>query len=384
MKKYGCLLGITALIGWTIFLAVAIFLIISLRGTSLRYTIDGLVIDSPKWELRAAVASGDSGNILRAFDKATYRPVWRMNDAIPTMQGYLTNPNPLVRCYAAKALYMFGNQSGYSTLLDLVNANQPMIYFENDLRADAAETLSKYRQTVAEEAIYALYGKIDTRFKGDIIEALETLAPNRAATLIATDYYGDTPSMRVYGIVNARQFLPQITSTFQNSTKVDVKLAAAWDLATMTGDQTAIDYLAQAAQEALNGKTTSVNMRELVRYLGTIQDPRMKPLLEQALYSNDSTVAQCAIVNLLYNQGGSDKAIDVLADALYRKRMDLTVDFMLEVASQFNDNPKIRAAGESFAKTDVMGWWQLWTVERKNWPIYNWIDGYILKWNKAP
>src|SRR5277367_6056048 len=116
MKKYGCMLGAGALIIGSILLIAVALLVYTLKGTSLRYTIDGLVVDSPKWELRAAVASGDDGNILRAFTKATYRPEWKMSDAIPTMKGYLSNPDPLVRCYAAKALYTFGDQSGYQAM----------------------------------------------------------------------------------------------------------------------------------------------------------------------------------------------------------------------------------------------------------------------------
>jgi hypothetical protein len=122
-------------------------------------------------------------------------------------------------------------------------------------------------------------------------------------------------------------------------------------------------------------------MREMVKYLGTVQDPRMKPLLERALDCDDPAVVQCAIVNLLYNQGGSAKAKNVLAEALYLKRMNLDWDFVCEVASQFKDDPGIKAAGEHFAQNDVTESWQLWTGDRQNWPIYNWVDGCVLKLN---
>ena len=362
-------------------------LIYSLRDTSLRYTIDGLVVDSPKWELRAAVASGDDGNILRAFTKATYRPEWKMSDAIPTMQSYLTNPNPVVRCYAAKALYTFGDQTGYKTMLDLVNANGPMIHFEHDLRIDAIETLSKYRQKDAAQSILALYDKTadsqltGRELRGSVVEGLILMAPDLARTLTTADFYNEPTSITDYGLLDDQQFLPQITASFQTSQKTDVKMAAAWALATMKGDPGAIDYLAQTAESMLGQAHTPFEMREMVKYLGTIQDPRMKPLLEKALDSDDPAVVGCAIVNLLYNQGGSDKAKSVLAEALNLKRMNLPWDFVWQVAAQFKDDPKIKEAGEHFAQTDVTESWQLWTGDRQNWSIYNWIDGCVLRLN---
>jgi hypothetical protein len=90
-------------------------------------------------------------------------------------------------------------------------------------------------------------------------------------------------------------------------------------------------------------------------------------------------VVQCAIVNLLYNQGGSEKAKGVLAEALNLKRMNLPWDWVWQVAAQFKDDPQIKAAGARFAQTDVTESWQLWTCDRQNWPIYNWIDGCVLK-----
>jgi HEAT repeat protein len=358
-----------------------------LKGTSLRYTIDGLVVDSPKWELRAAVASGDDGNILRAFTKATYRPEWKMSDAIPTMKGYLSNPNPLVRCYAAKALYTFGDQSGYQAMLGLVNTDGPMIHIEHDLRIDAIETLVKYRQKNAAQSILSLYGKADTsqlwgrELRGAVVSGLIQLAPEIAKNLTTKDFYNEASSITDYGLLDDDQFLPQIYTSFQATQKSDVKMAAAWALATMKNDPDAINYLVQTAESMLGQSHSPFEMRDMVKYLGTLQDSRIKPLLEKALDSDDPSVVQCTVVNLLYNQGGSDKAKEVLAEALNRKRMNLPWDWVWQVAAQFKDDPKIKAAGENFARLDVTESWQLWTGDRQNWPIYNWIDGCVLKLN---
>ena len=187
-----------------------------------------------------------------------------------------------------------------------------------------------------------------------------------------------------YAKTGISRFLPQITAVFHNSHKPEVKAAAAWALATMTDDQNAINYLVETAQADLRneGQTNDFNERAIISYLGTIQTPAAKQTLEAALDSSDPTIVGTAIVNLLYNQGGSEKAKEVLAEALNLKRMNLQWDFVLQVASQFKDDLKIKEAGEHFAKNDVMESWQLWTGDRQNWPIYNWIDEYVIKLNK--
>ena len=68
-----------------------------------------------------------------------------------------------------------------------------------------------------------------------------------------------------------------------------------------------------------------------------------------------------------------------MAEALNLKRMNLPWDFVWQVAAQFKDDPQIKAAGAHFAQTDITESWQLWTEDRQNWPIYNWIDGCVLK-----
>jgi HEAT repeat protein len=385
MNKPLPILASCASVAAVVLVAFVALVIYSLRGTSLRYTIDGLVVDSPRLELRAAVASGDDVTILRAFTKATYRPEWEMRDAIPTMEGYLGDSHPVVRCYAAEALYTFGSQSGYQTMLNLVNADAPMIHFQHDLRIDAVETLCKYRQRQAAPAILALGSKADVRshygreLKGAVCEGLILLAPDLARTLTDGNFYNEASSIVDYGLIDEQQFVPQITSSFQKSEKLDVKMAAAWSLATMKNDPDAVSYLVQTAEAMMRQAHSPFEMRQLVKYLGTITDPRIKPLLEKALDSECPAVVQCAVVNLLYNQGGSEKAKAVLAEALSLKRMNLPWDWVWEVAAQFKDDPKIKAAGERFEANDVTQSWQLWTGDRQNWPIYNWIDGCVLR-----
>jgi len=386
-------IGIAALIGGVAFLIAAALLIYSLKGTSLRYTIDGLVVDSPKWELRAAIASEDEENISREFTKATYRPEWKMSEAIPTMQSYLSNTNPFVRCYAGKALLTFGDQSGYPTLLDLVSLSNPAPGLKGgrEVRIDAAMTLAQFREVDAAGAITALYEQTHNAELLNALSALGVQAPEEKNFPFITN-----PNTIVqYAQSNDRWFIPQITAVFNNTKKPALKAASAWALATMSGNQDAISYLVQAAQPAIKaqlgvagtaapGQPDFLTGLQALKYLGSIPSSQTKAALEAALDSQIPSVVQIATVNLLFNQGGSDKAMHVVAQQLEEATpLDqwMPWELVLSIAAQLNSNPTIQAAGQVFAKKSDDGSWQLYTVERKNWPIYNWIDNYVVKLN---
>jgi hypothetical protein len=164
-----------------------------------------------------------------------------------------------------------------------------------------------------------------------------------------------------------------------------VKVAAAWALATMTNDQNAINYLVQEGQTGLTNPSAvdGPTERSVIQYLGSIQNPAAKQTLESALSSSDPTIVQTAIVNLIYNQGGSDKAVQVIANQLNDPaKATLPWDFTLNMAAQLTSNPTIQSAGQSFAQHDATGDWQTYTVERQNWPINNWINNYVVKLKK--
>jgi hypothetical protein len=43
------------------------------------------------------------------------------------------------------------------------------------------------------------------------------------------------------------------------------------------------------------------------------------------------------------------------------------------------DNSEVQKAGRDYSRMSQDGSWQLYTVERKGWPIYNWADGYLIE-----
>jgi HEAT repeat protein len=274
-----------------------------------------------------------------------------------------------------------GDTSGYATLLAIVQSQDPIPGQEPDIRIRAAVLLAQYGQASATQDIYNLY---QSTHNGELMVALVALGAPQAATLAESrGFYSDSYSLIFYGQAGTAGFIPQITAAFQNTTNAAAKIAAAWALATMTGDQTAVNYLVQTAQDTLSAKGSSISHESVIKDLGSIQDPQVKPVLESALQSTDPTVVQTAIVNLIYNQGSSDKAVQVIANQLNGSTPPtLPTDFVLNMANQLQDNPQIQRAGAIFAQHDASGFWQLYTVERKNWPVANWIGNYVVKLNR--
>ena len=91
------------------------------------------IIPPAKQFLDEAVASGDRGQILRAFQDAIYARHWKINVVIPVVKMFLNDPNPYVRYNAANDLFIVGETDGYATLLALVEASNRIEGIENDV-----------------------------------------------------------------------------------------------------------------------------------------------------------------------------------------------------------------------------------------------------------
>lgn len=339
--------------------------------------------------LKDAVASGDKGEISRAFLDSVYSRNWKMSEVVPVLQSYLTDSNPFVRYNAAHALFTAGDRSGFSMLVALVQSIDPIDGIGQDVRIEAAQTLAKFREMEASASIIDLYSR--TR-NGDLLTALSRLGI-RYPQAAQFGFIADSSVLSEYAIIGAAEFIPQITSVFQSSPKPELKSAAAFALATMTSDQAAINYLIETAQPAINAKLGFVGTpapgqpgfelgQQALKYLGSIQSPQAKQALELALDSQIPSVVQIATVNLIFNQGGSEKANQVVAQALSDGTKNaLGVELSLNIAAQIND-PQVQAAGKKFAQQEGSGLWSLYTVERRGWPIHNWIDNYVVKLSK--
>jgi hypothetical protein len=340
-----------------------------------------------------AVIAGDKGQASRGFHEVIYSGNWKMSEVVPVLKSFLNNADAFIRYKAAEKLFVVGDRSAYSVLLELVQLDKSVEGIGEDIRIQAARTLARYRETDAAQSIYDLYEKTKD---GELITALTKMQAKQAGALVEMrGFFAESSAMKYYVLNESVNFIPQITSVFKESTKPEVKVAAAWALSSMRRDPLAIDYLLQQANFALTNSSALSESPDVllkykagvdaIKYLGVIESPAAKRMLEAALDCSDTQVVQVAVVNLLYNQGGSDRAIKVIADQLNDSvNARLPWEFTLNVASQLGDNPQIQTAGQNFAQKSQDRSWQLHSVERKEWSIYNWVDEYVLRLNRRP
>ena len=354
---------------------------ITKTAASVQQFYDGLLDangDSAQTYLERMVREGIKADISRGFQEVLYRR-WGMSQVRPALKGFLTDSNPFIRFCAANALYSIGDNSGYSTLLELVRSPNAMDGIGEDIRFEAATVLSRFRQYDATQALFDLYQKTND---GNVFLALETLAPEKLGQMVPPKHFhSDASAIRDYGLLNAQQFLPQILSTLATTTDQEKKMAAAWAVAVMTNNPEARKSLFLAAKPALTGQQVPYNTSTALKYLGVIHTPESKKVLEDALRSPNSGNVEVAVVNLLYNQGGSEKAIQALADQLEERTPSnrwMNWDLVLSLASQFQNDPVIHVAAEVFDQTSRDDSWKLYSIERRDWPIYNWIDNYVV------
>jgi hypothetical protein len=331
--------------------------------------------------LAAAVTRGSEFEIVRAFHQAIYDRYANMPDVSQALKSFLSHANPLVRFEAAKGLYVIGETTGYETLLALVRAPNPLGVGEADLRARAAEVLGTFREKRASNDLLSLYGKTD----GLLANAYCPLgiSPDAVRT---KRYYPGEDAIRVYTLCRFTHFIPDIRNTFEQNKGSLVGIAAAWSLVELAGEEQHIDHLVSVAEPAIVGayKATWSPMDEkamAVYYLGSIRHPQAREALERALDSTNGQVVGYALVNLIFNQGGSQKANDLLVKALKLQTRTVEHELLFQVAAKSND-PAVLAAGRDFDLKTGEGAWRLYATTRKNWPIYNWIDQYVPKLNE--
>jgi HEAT repeat protein len=341
--------------------------------------------------LAEAVKTRDQGNILRAFSRAIYSQSAKMSEIVPILKGYLNDPDPFVRLNAAQDLLIAGDLSGVDTLTALVKAAAPISGIGKDVRVSAAELLAQYQVTEATSAISDLFDRTQT---GELLDALSRLRA-QASNENEFPYVASNNTILEYGEIGITRFIPQITLSFQNSRDLSVKVAAAWALATMTGNKDAVDYLTNAANQVatggvvLDGSDAALDIytadQQALEYLGTIHTSAAKQVLETALTSRNQTEMTIAEVNLIVNQGGSDAATKLLVNQLREtspQNQQIGWDEALSLAAQLPDSQQIQNAGQVYSQKSGDGSWELYTVERKKWPVYNWVWSYVIEVKK--
>lgn len=340
-------------------------------------------------ELKAAVASGDAGIMLRAFNEAIYGRFAQMTEAIPALKAYLQSPDPHVRYLAAETLLRVGDKSGVPMLVDTINSKNAVLNGTTDLRFTAARMLGRYNVIEAAQSLSSLYQS--TKDTGVLNAQLHLQKKNASKETIAQVVSSRTPGFVLFnlglaGLPEGETFArdtfmdPKVPSDYATETK----MIAAWALARSSGEAQYVNYLIEAALPAIAASKdqTSFNpSTEALRYLGSVQTPAARSVLEEALNSQNPTAVQYATVNLLFNQpGGSQKAEQLVLTELQTTPSKLGTDLAMQIASQLN-NPAIKAAAQSFDRKTGGDRWRYWGVERSNWPIQNWVYDYAVTLN---
>lgn len=334
-------------------------------------------------QLRKAADAKDHGEVIRAFHEAVYGRWQKMHEVLPAVRAFLHHDSPFVRYTAARTLYTAGDRSGYETLHGMISAGEPILDGSQDLRVDAAKVLAQFRETEAITPIRELYSKTQ---QPELLIALATLGV-RATEAHTWPFISSPLAIYNYGKTGAHEFVPNLRNAFLSSTDGEVTNASAWALARLANDQACIQHLVQAAYPAINASPRNGQLKydrssKALQLLGSIQSPVAKQTLERALESSNPVAVQYAVVNLLFNQPeGSEKAKQVVLRELRGEQRKLGTELLLNVASKIDD-PEIRAAGEAFDQRSGDRSWKLYSVERRQWPIYNWIDDYVVALNQ--
>ena len=347
--------------------------------------VGGCFLHSTKDDLAQAVASHDRGTMLRGFHRAIWDNSADMDEALPAIRKYLAHADPWVRYLAAEALYTAGDESGYTALAGLVRSPQPIPQRlsqddNEDLREQAAYLLAKFRQKkAATELFVPLYRQTrDRKLLSHVVKLLGKETPQDIKADLPPLYQaslGDATFQAVAEKEFREPFAPDIS-------KAESRQHAAWILARLTGEESYVVFLEQAAQPAIDGRQKANGFNEntqALRYLGSVQHPRVRSALERALDSPNSFAVDLAVVNLLFNQPGrSEKAEQLIMQQMQALPLRLgSWEMAFRIAAKIN-TPEMRATGQSSGESGAP-LWQCWGVKRKNWPIYSWIDDYVVE-----
>lgn len=344
--------------------------------------------------IQQAIASKDSGEILRAFHDAVYGQGSRMAEAIPAIKNFLNDPDPWVRYQAAEKLYIAGDNSGLNTLVDLMQSDNPIQDYDgNDMRVSAAGVLEKYRENKAINALIEYcrkIGSLSAKNRGfAILDGLALTARGSLSDDLVKKIESSNDS--IYVMYNLMLVNPQLAkdlaqSEFEKAKDGSgLKLHAAWAMLEAGEKDPYYSYLMDYAKVAIAGEIpTSASGSDVYEFslkiLASIKDPEIKSVLEDALNSKNTEIIDIALVNLFFNQGGSDKARQYLLSQFNGPTNQLVdSDFLMQLAAAIND-PQINAAAASVDQRTESSRWAYFS-DRKNWSVYTWIDDYVVDLN---
>ncbi len=334
-------------------------------------------------DINTAISSGDVGAVLRAFHMAAFNRALKNSELQEAFKPFLNNTIVSVRFLAAQYLYLTGDRSGKDTFIDIMQSQNPQTRDGVDQRILAAQILAKYREQSAASQIIDLYQRTSD---GSLLGSLALLGV-RPPGAEKFPYVGHENALTEYGLVEAHDLVPKIQKTFESSKDTETLLGAARSLAQMTGEPQYLDYLLRVAHSAMVEKLTPRDSRKAIKYLGSIDSPRARAALQSGLQSANAEVVQYSAVNLLYNQSGGYESVKQLLlhelDSANVKDFKLDEELKWHLATVMADDPDISQAAKAYSERTQLFDWEYNVQERKSWPIYNWVDNYVVKLNRT-
>lgn len=331
-------------------------------------------------QINKAIEKNDRSEIRHAFHVAAYSRSSKNSEIQEAFRSFLNYPNLSIRFLAAKYLYLTGNKSGKPVLINLIKKSEPLIIDNIDYRILAAQTLAMYREQAAASAIIKLY---ESTKDGSLLSTLALLS-TRLPGAEDFPYVGKENALTEYGLIGADNWIPEMRKTFETSKDFHSRLGSARSLAQMTGETKYLDYLIEVTRKALaNAKTTKETLKA-IKYIGSIDDPKASEILLEGLKSDSFEVVEHSVVNLIFNQSQGYEAVKkLILDELELaniKTFKLSEELKWNLIATISDY-EVQQAAKAYSKRTQLFDWEYYVVERKDWPIYNWVDGYVVKLN---
>jgi hypothetical protein len=346
-------------------------------------------------DIHTAIASGDMGAVSRAFNMAAYSRGFKNSELQEAFKVFLNNANTQVRLLASKYLYLTGDNTGKNTLIGIMQSPKPSLVDGVDQRLLAAQLLTQYREDSVLSALVEFYEKCKTPgLLHDILMMSQGQVP-------ASIYNEQSRSSDPYGLFALSLSNPQLATekakTAFNSPKVSgiykasIINTAAWVMAANgTMDPYLAHLIAQSEkairQEIPSGYDTNV-YREALKYLGSVDSPQVREVLQAGLQSESAEVVQYSAINLLFNQSGGYESVK--QRLLHELNPSNVKDFKLgeelkwHLVTVLSNDLDVSRAAQAYSKQTQLFDWEYNVVERKSWPIYNWVDNYVVKLNRT-
>jgi hypothetical protein len=340
-------------------------------------------------EIRSTMTSD---NPVMAFHDAAYGRGFSTNEMREAFRVFLNDPNPEVRFTAAQYLYVTGDGAGRETLAAFVRGSPMPTPDGIDLRTYAAELLTKYRDKGTLSDLTALYKKTqDAALLNSIMRMMGKETP---AELLVPPSGGWSP-MNLFdlALADSSVALDLARSNFDNPGgryAAQQQNASAWILLQNGMTDPYWGHLVDQAHKAMNGEypqgRNHSQYTDALKYLASVDMPQTRGILESALASKDRMVVEIAAVNLLFNQTGSSKPVKELLLSEFNpenfKSYKLNDDLKWQLATVMINDPDISRAAHAYSDWTRALLWEHYIVERRQWPIYNWVDNYAAKLNR--